>query len=167
MKQGPDIQELDIALRASTLVAGGFMGDDPRSVTEVIDADAGELAHLGVTEKELAARMKEITDKAAPAQGMWIEVAPGLEAQVDETRGATPCPWRHPGGYFKRVTTVRRKDTGEVLRWSDLGTHMIAMHGFFEGKGSMFRLEPADLVRILFRGGADRSQSASQPAIHS
>jgi hypothetical protein len=150
MKQGPDVQQLDISLRASTLVAGGFMGNDPRSVTEVIDTDAGELSRLGVTDKELAARMKAITDKAAPAQGTWTEVAPGLEAQVDETRGATPCPWRHQGRYFKRVTTVRRKGSDEALRWSDLGTHMIAKHGFFEGKGSMFRLEPADLVRMLF-----------------
>jgi len=150
MKQGPDIQELDVTLRLSTLVAGGFMGSDPRSVTEVIDSDAGELSRLGVTDKELAARMKEITDKAAPAQGTWAQVAPGLEAQVDETRGSTPCPWRHHGRYFKRVTTVRRKDSDKVLRWSDLNTHMIAMHGFFEGKGSTFRLEPAELVRMLF-----------------
>lgn len=150
MKQGPDIQELDVTLRVSTLVAGGFMGDDPRSVTEVIDADAGELSRLGVTDKQLAARMKEITDKAAPAQGTWAEVLPGLEAQVDETRGATPCPWRHRGRYFKRVTTVRRKGSEKVLRWSDLSAHMIAVHGFFEGKGSMFRIEPADLVQMLF-----------------
>ncbi len=150
MKQGPEVQQLDISLRASTLVAGGFMGDDPRSVTEVIDTDAGELSHLGVTEKELAARMKEVTDKAAPAQGTWIEIAPGREAQVDETRGANPCPWRHRGRYFKRMTTIRRKGSDEVIRWSDLNTHMIATHGFFEGKGSMFRLEPADLVKMLF-----------------
>lgn len=150
MKQGPDIQELDIALRASTLVAGGFMGDDPRTVTEVIDSDAGELSHLGVTEKELAARMKAVTDKAAPGQGTWVEIAPGREAQVDETRGANPCPWRHRGRYFKRVTTVRRQDTGEMVRWSDLNMHMIAAHGFFEGKGSMFRIEPAALIKILF-----------------
>lgn len=150
MKQGPDIQELDISLRASTLVAGGFMGNDPRGVTEVIDTDAGELSRLGVTAGGLAARMKEVTEKAAQAQGTWIEVAPGREGQVDETRGANPCPWRHPGRYFKRVTTVRRKDSDEVIRWSDLNTHMIGVHGFFEGKGSMFRVEPAELVRMLF-----------------
>ena len=69
MKQGPEVQHLDIALRLSTLVAGGFMGDDPRSVTEVIDTDAGELSRLGVTAGDIAARMKEITEKAAAASG--------------------------------------------------------------------------------------------------
>lgn len=150
MKQGPDVQHLDIALRSSVLVAGGFMGDDPRSVTEVIDADAGELFGLGVTTRELAARMKQVTSKAATALGNWVEISPELEAQVDETRGVTPCPWRHPGRYFKRVTTVRRKDSDETIRWSDLNAHMIGAHGFFEGKGSTFRMEPADLVRMLF-----------------
>lgn len=150
MKQGPDIVELDITLRVSPLVAGGFMGNDPRSVTEVIDADAGELSRLGVTDKEIAARMKAVTDKAAPAQGTWVEIAPGREAQVEETRGSTPCPWRHRGRYFKRVTTVRRKDSDAILRWTDLNTHMIGAHGFFEGKGSLFRLEPAELVKMLF-----------------
>jgi hypothetical protein len=119
-------------------------------VTEVIDADAGELSRLGVSARELAARMKEITETAAKAQGTWIEIGPGREAQVDETRGATPCPWRHQGRYFKRTTTARRTDSDEVIRWSDLNTHMIGTHGFFEGKGSMFRVEPADLVRMLF-----------------
>lgn len=150
MKQGPEVQELDIALRASTLVAGGFMGNDPRSVTEVIDSDAGELSRLGMTDKGLAARMEEITEKAAKAQGTWVEVCPGCDAQVDETRGAMPCPWRHRGRYFKRVTTFKHQDSGKVIRWSDLNIHMIGEHGFFEGKGSMFRIEPADLVRMLF-----------------
>jgi len=110
----------------------------------------GQLSRLGMTVKELAARMQEITNKAAAAQGLWVEIAPGREAQVDETRGSSPCPWRHQGRYFKRITTVRRTDSDEVVRWSDLGMHMIAMHGFFEGKGSMFRLEPDDLVKMLF-----------------
>jgi len=150
MKQGPEVQHLDMALRSSALVAGGFMGHDPRSVTEVIDTDAAELFRLGVTDKELAARMKEITQKAADAQGTWVEIDPDHEAQVDETRGATACPWRHRGRYFKRVTTVRRKNSDETIRWSDLNTHMVDAHGFLEGKGSMFRIEPAPFVRMLF-----------------
>jgi hypothetical protein len=27
---------------------------------------------------------------------------------------------------------------------------MIAKHGFFEGKGAFFRIEPAEIVSILF-----------------
>ncbi|MCU0917084.1 MAG: hypothetical protein MUC88_21350 [Planctomycetes bacterium] len=150
MRQGPEIEHLDADLRRSTLVAGGFMGADPRSVADVIDADAGELSRLGVTARELASRMREVTNQAARAQGVWTEVDPEHEAQVDEARGALPCPWRHRGRYFKRITTIRRKGSDDILRWSDLSLHMIDAHGFFEGKGSMFRVEPAALVQMLY-----------------
>ena len=40
MKQSPDMQKLEQMLRSSVLVAGGFMGNDVRVVTEIIEADA-------------------------------------------------------------------------------------------------------------------------------
>ncbi|MBM4024908.1 MAG: hypothetical protein FJ280_05790 [Planctomycetes bacterium] len=150
MKQSPDIVDLDKILRTSPLVAGGFMGDDPRSVTEVIDTDAGTLFVLGVTAKQIAARMRQITDMAAQALGTWTDIDARRQAMVDEVRGALPCSWPHAGDYFKRVTTLQRTDSGQTIRWSDLNIHMIAAHGFFEGRGSTFRTEPAELVAALF-----------------
>ena len=150
MKQSPDAQHLDVVLRSSALVAGGFMGDDARRVAEVIDADAAELFHRGIERTQLADRMKEITREATSALGTWARVGEHLEAMVDEVRGATPCPWPHEAQFPKRVTTVKRTDTGRTIRWSDLNIHMIDAHGFFEGKGSFFRLEPADLIGVLF-----------------
>jgi hypothetical protein len=126
------------------------MGDDPRSVSEVIDADAGALFHLGVSGKRIAVRMKEITERAAEALGNWTPLDEWREAKIDEARGWIPCPWPHGGAFRKRVTTLRLKDSGRTLRWSDLNIHFIAAHGFFEGRGSTFRAEPADLVAALF-----------------
>jgi hypothetical protein len=48
------------------------------------------------------------------------------------------------------VTTVELLDTSSTIRWSDLNIHLIAEHGFFEGKGSSFRIEPARLVAAIF-----------------
>ena len=39
MKQPPDMQKLEEILRSSNLVAGGFMGIDRRSISEIIDDD--------------------------------------------------------------------------------------------------------------------------------
>jgi len=39
MKMSPQDKKLDAMLRSSQLVAGGFMGDDARSVSEIIEAD--------------------------------------------------------------------------------------------------------------------------------
>lgn len=150
MKQSPDMQRLEEILRSSSLVAGGFMGDDPRSVTEIIDADAAELFGLGVALEKLAARMAEITDAAKEGLGSWVDIDAQRRAQIDEARGRVACPWAHGQRFRKRVTTVMLIDSGQTIRWSDLSLHLIADHGFFQGKDSFFRTEPANLVRMLF-----------------
>jgi hypothetical protein len=48
----------------------------------------------------------------------------------------------------KKATPVLRKQP--IIRWSDLSLHFIEAHGFFQGKGSPFRLEPRGLVEALF-----------------
>jgi hypothetical protein len=150
MKQSPDMQRLEETLRSSELAAGSFMGDDPRSVTEVIEADAAALFSLGATVEQLGARMKEITAAAEQGLGNWVRLEGALEAKLDEARGLIPCPWPHQERFYKRVTTVRRAGTERTARWSDLSLHLIAAHGFFQGRGSAFRVEPAEIVGILF-----------------
>lgn len=163
MKKAPKDQHLDVVLRSSALVAGGFMGDDDRSVTEVIDSDAGELFRLGISHMQLASRMQEITVRATEALGSWLKIDDRFEAMVDEARGSTPCPWPHEGSYLKRVTTVRRTDIDQKFRWSDLSIHLIGAHGFFEGRGSEFRIEPAHIVRMLFPEHVKGEGGAGEP----
>jgi len=150
MKESPDIVHLDMVLRSSAMVAGGFMGADDRSVTEVIDTDAGELSRLGVTAAQIAGWMQRITDRAAEALSTWVELD-GLRAMVDETRGSLPCPWPHEVYFFKRLTTLEVPGSDGTLRWSDLNIHMVGAHGFFGGRGSLYRLEPVELARLVAR----------------
>lgn len=126
------------------------MGHDARSVREVIDADAGELSRLGLTKEQIAERMREITEVAISGLGSWVPVGDGLEGKVDEAKGWLICPWPHKGKLAKRITVVKVIKTGESIRWSDLNIHLISEHGFFEGKGSDFRIEPRKLTRIIF-----------------
>ena len=150
MKESPQSKKLDRMLRSSKLAAGGFMGDDSRSPAEIIDADAAELSRLGYTAEQVASRMKSITDTAKAWLENWVAIDDNRRAVVAEARGFSICPWPHSGRYVKRVTTVERLDSGATVRWSDLNIHLIAEHGFFEGKGSAFRIEPAELVAGIF-----------------
>jgi hypothetical protein len=150
MKKSPQTEKLEAVLRSSKLVAGGFMGDDRRSVWEIIDADMSELSRSGYAVQQVAGRMQEITDKATAGLEGWVEIDELRRAKVDEAKGRLVCPWPHPGRFAKRVTTVRFIESGETIRWSDLNIHLIAEHGFFEGKGSNFRIEPARLVEMIF-----------------
>ena len=150
MKESPHDKKLDEVLRSSKLVASGFMGHDTRSVSEIVDADTAELSRGGFTKEQVATRMRQITDIAKAGLGTWVRIDENLQAKVDEARGRLVCPWPHPGTLLKRITSIRQTETGASIRWSDLNIHLIGEHGFFEGKGSNFRIEPAELVAIIF-----------------
>lgn len=151
MKMSPQDKKLDDMLRSSSLVAGGFMGDDKRNVAEVIDADAATLLEHGVNATMLARRMSELTAIAKQGLGTWVDADGGaLQVMSEEYKGMLVCPWGHAGHFDKQVTMLQRPATGQTLSWTDLNVHLIESHGFFEGKGSAFRIEPAEAVRVLF-----------------
>lgn len=150
MKQSPDIKKLEEILRSSKLSSVGFMGTDHRSIGEIIDADLAVLSELGYPPKDIAAKLQEVTDIAVKTLGNWATVGENKEAKVQEVKGRIPCPWPHAGNFAKRVTVLRDIQTGDEIKWSDLNVHLIAEHSFFEGKGSEFRLEPKQLIEMLF-----------------
>ncbi|MHC4726955.1 MAG: hypothetical protein ACYS17_06950 [Planctomycetota bacterium] len=150
MKESPQMQKLEQILRSSKLVAGSFMGDDPRGVMEVINTDSSQVSKLGFTMEQIASKMQAITDSAKTGLGTWIKIDDKHQASVEEAKGSLVCPWPHPGRYLKRITTVERLDSGETIHWSDLNIHLIAEHSFFEGKGAAFRIEPEKLINIIF-----------------
>ncbi len=149
MKQSREMEKLEAMLRSSQLVAGGFLGDDSRNVSEVIEADRFVLEEAGVTASDLAKQMRKITDAAKKELGRRVMVDDRLEAWVNEAKGVLVCPWPHSGDFAKRTTMVKDVDTGESLIWSDLNIHLIKEHCFFEGKGSALRLCPAKLIKHI------------------
>ena len=126
------------------------MGDDPRSLEEIIAADAATVEQSGRSIPEIVTRMWEITDAARQGLETSVPVGDHLEARVVEARGRIPCPWPHAGRYPKRVVHARRTDSDVSVEWSELNIHLIEAHGFFEGRGSRFRIEPAELIAVIF-----------------
>ena len=149
-KKSPHLQRLEEVLHSSKLVYGGFMGTDTRSVLDVIDADLAELSRLDITAERIAARMQEITNIAQNGLGNWVKIDENRQAMTEEAKGTLVCPWPHPGKFTKRVTTVKLIESGQSIRWADLNIHLIAKHGFFEGRGSAFRIEPERLIKVIF-----------------
>lgn len=150
MKKSPQERKLEKLLRSSKFSASGFMGNDRRNLWEIIDEDASEIAKAGRTVVEIAERMRQITDTAKQGLGDWVDFTRTLRASVDDNRGMIPCPWPHRVRCLKRITTVEHIPTETKIRWSELNIHLIEEHGFFEGRGAAFRIEPRILVDILF-----------------
>lgn len=150
MKESPQNKKLEAVLRSSKLVADGFLGNDTRSVSEIIDSDKNELSRHGFTGEQIAGRMQQITNTAKTGLGTWVQIDDNLEAKTEEARGFLPCPWPHAGRFVKRITIARRINTSDTIQWSDLNIHLIGQHCFFQGRGSSFRIEPKELIGMIF-----------------
>lgn len=150
MKKTPQMQKLEEILRSSQIVAGGFLGSDTRPLTEIIEEDMATVASYGHTVADVAKRMRAITDAAAHGLGTEVKIDANLRAAVDDNRGTLVCPWPEEGQFLKRLTRATRTDTGDSLTWSDLSIHLIGEHGFFQGRGSPFRIEPCVLITTIF-----------------
>ena len=153
MKKTPQDKELEALLRASNISACGFLGNDTRELWEIIQEDMRDVQQSGQTVRTIAARMKELTALGQQGLGGWVPAGGRLQVMCDDSRGVIPCPWPHHVRCLKRTTTVKTA-SGEIVRWSDLNVHLIESHGFFEGRGAPFRLEPKKLIAMLF--GADQ-----------
>jgi|WetSurMetagenome_2_1015567.scaffolds.fasta_scaffold244285_2 hypothetical protein len=148
-----DKQESRDNLRANLLPgaisAGGFLGADPRSLAEIIAADAQTVANCGTSDVAIAARLRQLTAAGEAGLGRPVLVDGHLEVTVSDTRGLIACPFADGRGEHKRLTSVVDCRTGRSLGWSDLNIHLIECHGFYEGKGAAFRVEPLALAEIL------------------
>lgn len=136
-------------MRPGVITLEGFLGTDIRGLDGILDDDDGTVGRMGLTHEEIARKMNTLKQAGAEGLGEFIKVPPHFEVKVDSVRGKLPCPFSHPGIYPKTNTTVVNTKLDKEIIYTDLHIHMIEAHGFYEGRGSRFRLEPKELVEIL------------------
>ena len=146
MKQNPVDKQVGDSLREGILARDGFLGEDSRPHPQIIQEDAEVLSAMNTTPEALAIRMEALTKAGLKAIGSMVE-SDGYRILVDEYMGRIGCPYRDHRA-AKRNTTVTDGE-GRSLTWTDLSIHLIRAHGFFQGKGSAYRLEPAELAKLL------------------
>lgn len=147
MKPNPAETALRADMLEGRLVLDGFLGDDERPIPEIVWEDERQLAALGLTVGDLAAAMRRLTRSGMRAMGEPVTVD-GYTVTAQEYMGFMGCPFKDGRRAAKRNTTVTNAQ-GEQFTWSDLGLHLIEAHGFFQGRGSVYRIEPVLLARFL------------------
>ncbi len=133
----------------SSLRAGGFLGTDPRPLDTVLREDARRLAARGITAAGLAARLRALRDAGVAGQGGPVRVPPHFTVQAEAERGRIPCPFGDAPLLRKTNVTVTHAGSGRHLLFTDLHLHLIEAHGFFEGRGAPFRLDPDAVADLL------------------
>jgi hypothetical protein len=147
MKRNPALASLLQRLAPGRLSGPGFLGQDPRPLEEIVATDLARLETADVSAVQIADLLDELHRLAdagleAPCEGFDGRAT----VQIVETMGRISCPFACGFRAHKAVVQFR---AGTVeLRFTPLQAHLIREHGFFQGLGSDFRLEPRDLVAL-------------------
>ena len=123
------------------------LGSDTRLIAQIIESDEAELRAAGLGADELARAMRRLTEKGMESLGDEVQ-ADGFLVRVEEYMGQIGCPFKHAVREAKRNTTAV-DPRGRVMTWTDMSIHLIERHGFFQGEGSDYRLEPLELAEFL------------------
>lgn len=148
MKQGPSFKRIEDNMRSGPLAAHQFLGTDLRTLTDIILQDQLVLEPLGLTNADIAGRMEYFTDLAEESSGPKL-VDGKFEVEREEHKGSIPCPFADNCQATKSITRVTNLQSGKSVQWSDLNIHLIAKHGFYEGEGAPFRVDPVEYAEVL------------------
>lgn len=136
-------------MKPGVITRDGFLGDDPRRLAAILDDDQAAVNRLGLDHAAVAAALCRLLEESRKGLGTDVEVDGKFLVRSDDVRGKLPCPWRHEGLYHKTNVHVKNIQTGGALTFTALQIHLIEAHGFYEGRGSLFRLDPAKLKEVL------------------
>ena len=148
MKQAPHLARAQARMAPGVITMDGFLGTDSRDLLEILQDDEGAVRRLNLTHGQLADALQRLTDLAIGAFGAPI-IEGVYEVCACEAMGVLPCPFGEPGLHTKAVIEAKRIDTRQTLNWTALHVHLIREHGFYEGRGSPFRLDPGILADFL------------------
>ncbi|MBN1327376.1 MAG: hypothetical protein JW996_05440 [Candidatus Cloacimonetes bacterium] len=150
MKETPQETKIQHNLQAGILTIDGFLGKDTRHFHEIIKADSRALIELEITQQQIADRMEYFTTEAFENYDGAVMIDDIYRVEYRSVRGKIICPFGHSGVFRKGEIILYNQFKKLTVSWTPLSIHMIREHCFFEGKGSKYRLEPAELKAALY-----------------
>lgn len=148
MKMTEDLKKASENMKPGIITAEGFLGDDDRSLVDIIESDEEKLNSLKINLYDDIKRIKYLFEKGKEAFDEPITVDNKWLVKTDEARGYLPCPFED--GIFRKVNLrVKNLRNNEELFITELSLHLIEKHHFFQGKGSKFRVEPEQLKKVI------------------
>ncbi len=148
MKQTPQLDQVQARMQPGVITLDGFLGADPRKLADILAEDAQTVAERGVTHAQIARRLRALTEAGRDLMEEEVEVEGRYRVTVRDDRGVCPSPWGD-GNFGKGDVQLADPQTGRSFRWNELSVHMVEAYGFYSGRGSSYRLDPAELIATL------------------
>lgn len=149
VKRDPMTAKIEANMRPGVISLSGFLGNDTRSLDQIIADDSALIRRLGYSTEIISQTMERFRDLGKKGLGEYCSISDNFDVKVESVRGKMVSPFSDRVLVRKTNTTVLNRRLKRSVTYTDMHIHMIGMHSFFEGKGSPYRLEPAELVDIL------------------
>jgi hypothetical protein len=149
MKQSPKMKQIQENMKPGVVTVNGFIGNDKRDLVQILDQDNSIVRELKLTHGMIADKMQDFRDRGEAGLGEFIKIEPHFDVQVISVRGGIRCPFEDKGLIQKDSITVKNLKTGGEINYTDLSIHFIRKHGFYQGIGSLYRLNPERIVEVL------------------
>lgn len=150
---GRSIKDLETDMRpgASSEVGStkGFLGQDEKLLDILAEDNQFVVYELGLTHQELAKHLHILGAIGIKHDGQEILYhGKRFKAKVVAFRGTQLSPF-YDMTKTNQEATVQNLDNGREIRYSLLVPHMIERYGFYEGKGTPYRVDPKKVVEVL------------------
>jgi len=144
--------QVERTMREGKLAAYRFLGTDPRPLEEILAVDQLTVEQAQLKHRDIAQWLMVCLRLGLHNPQVPIQVGDRYRIELEETRGTIPCPFADNFHAPKRTVTVTNLHLNKMLVFAELNIHLIEAHGFYEGKGSPYRIEPQQVIE-MFGGG--------------
>ncbi len=149
MKHTPYDESVLERMAPGALCAEGFLGSDHRELGDILAEDDAAVAAAGTTHEQIAAQLDAWMKAATAELGRPAALSDSVTGTWHEGMGRIPSPWPGDGVFPKGELELVDNRTGRTLLVTPLSIHLIAAHGFFQGRAARYRLEPGELIVML------------------
>jgi hypothetical protein len=150
---GRSIAELEKDMRPGASSRAGFLGKDER-LLDVLAADNKFVVdERGLTHQELARALHVLgaiarwQDQHEEAGREFVYRGRKFSVSLNTAKGFMPSPFGD-GTRTNQSVEVENLATGKKLTYSLLVPHMSERYGFYEGKGTRYRVDPAKVLEV-------------------
>jgi hypothetical protein len=151
---GLNIDELERDMRPGAASTTGFLGPDEKLLDVMAADNETVLKTLQLTHQELAKHLHAMWTIGCWQNSQKTEGQPVLyhgrrfKVAVLFSRGSQPSPFKD-GTESGSIVNLENLDNGKKLQYGALMPYMIDRYGFYEGKGTPWRLDPTEAVGVL------------------
>ncbi len=135
-------------MKPGIITAQGFLGDDKRSLADIVAADNESWRRAGTDPDTAVVFLEKMHDLGQRGLGEPTGIDDRWVVTAGDARGVLPCPF-HDGTFHKNSILVVDEKTGKRIVYSDLSIHLLSAHRFCQGKGSAFRLDPETVAEMM------------------